>query len=201
MDWNDVEAAARQMAGNWRQFEAFIWSRGCRLQDADQWMIVYTSHRDAGLLAQSNAAVIAEQLAPFSRGTDPDLVFERHAHFAFGHADGLSIRVYRAEGTITAAFQEFCRIQQRLADSPILDEQDYSRREYEATLANYRDEMGPLKDALPQGWEAEAFTWFGDHGQDRFIANPDDQGGHAPREAILAALHDLGLLPNEVVTK
>jgi hypothetical protein len=201
IDWSDVEEAARQMAGNWRRFAAFVWSRGYRLKDADKWMIGYTSHRDSGLLAQSNEKAIDERLAPFSAGDDPDLVLERHPHFAFGHVDGLSIRVFRADGTITAVFREFCRIQERLDDYPILDEQDYSEREYEATLANYRGELWRLKDELPQGWEGEVYSWFGDHGQDLYIANRDDQGGHAPREAILAALHDLGLLPNVVVEK
>lgn len=200
-DWNDVEEAARQMAGNWRQFDSFIWSRGYRLADADKWMIFYTSHRDAGLLAQSNHKVITERLAPFSVGNDPDLVFERHFHFGFRFVDGLSIRVYRADGTITDAFQEFCRIKKQLDDSLILDEQHYSRREYEATLENYREVMGRLKDELPQGWEAKVYSWFCDHGQDRYLENRDDQGCHAPREAILAALGDLGLLPKAVVQK
>ncbi len=197
--WNDLPEAARQMAGNWRQFSAFAWSRGYRLEDAEKWMVCYTSHCDAGLLAQSNAKVIRERLAPFGVGDDPDLVFERHFHFAFGHVDGLSIRVYRADGTITAAFREFCRIQERLEDSPILDEQDYGRRVYEATLENYRGEMGRLREKLPRGWEGEVYSWFGDHGQDRYMENRDDQGGHAPCEAIVEALHDLGLLPNVVV--
>ncbi|MHB1425538.1 MAG: hypothetical protein ACYC3I_20410, partial [Gemmataceae bacterium] len=86
-------------------------------------------------------------------------------------------------------------------ESPILDESDYSRREYEATLANYREAMGELKDELPCGWESKVYSWFDDHGQDRFIENRDDRGGHAPREAILAALHDLGLVPDVVVKK
>jgi hypothetical protein len=196
IDWNDVAVAARQMAGNWRRFDDFIWSRGYRLPDADQWMLYYTSHRDAGLLAQSNHKLTTERLAPFSTGDDPDLVFERHGHFAFGYVDGLSLRVYHADGTITAAFREFCRLQEQLDNHPILDEQDHGRRECEATLANYREAMGRLKDGLPQGWEAQVYSWFCDHDQDRYGANRDDQGGHAPREAILAALHDLGLLPN-----
>jgi hypothetical protein len=201
IDWSDLEEAARQMAGNWRQFAAFVWDRGGRLPDADQWMIIYTSYRDAGLLAQSNHKVIAERLAPFSTGDNPDLVFERHFHFAFRYVDGLSLRVYRADGTITDAFQEFCRIKKQLDDSLILDEQDYSRREYEATLANYREAMGQLKDELPQGWEDKVYTWFCDQGQDSYIENRDDQGGHAPRDAILAALGDMGLLPKAVVQK
>jgi hypothetical protein len=183
IDWNDAESAARHLAGNWRRFDSFAWHRGY-----------------AGLLAQSNQKVINERLAPFSEGEDPDVVFERHSHFLVGHVDGVSVRVYRPDCTITTdAFKEFCRIKERLDDYPILDEQDYGEREYGATLDNYRSEMWRLKDRLPAGWESEVYSWFSDHGQDRFIENRDDQGGWAPREAIIEALQDLGLLPTAVV--
>jgi hypothetical protein len=199
IDWTDVEAAARQMAGNWRRFDSFAWSRGYRLEDADRWCIWYTSHRDAGLLALSNEKAINKRLKPFSNGDDPDLVFERHSHWAVGHVDGFSIRVYRDDGTITDAFKEFCSIKERLEDYPILDEQDYGERELEATLENYASEMWRLKDDLPEGWEAEVYRWFSDHGHNRYTENRDDQGGWAPREKLIEALQDLGLLPNVVV--
>jgi hypothetical protein len=76
IDWSDVEAAARQLAGNWRDFDCFAWRRGYDLEDADQWAILYTSGRDSGLLAQSNHAEITKLLAPFTEGDDPDVVAE-----------------------------------------------------------------------------------------------------------------------------
>jgi hypothetical protein len=198
-DWSDVDAAARLMSGNWRQVECFCWHRGHDLEDADKWMIWYTTHRDAGLLEQSNEHVINERLKPFGEGDDPDFVFERHSHWAVGHVDGFSIRVFREGSTITAAFKEFCQIKEALDSYPVLDEQDYSEREYTATLENYRSEMWRLKDDLSDGWEAEVHSWFSDHGQDRYTANLDDQGGWAPKEKIVEALRDLGLLPTLVV--
>lgn len=199
IDWSDVEAAAKELAGNWRRFTCFAWHRGHGLKDADDWMIWYTSSRDAGLLEQSNEKVINERLAPFSEGDDPDVVFETHSHWACGSLSGVSLRVRRDDGTITDAFEEFCRIKERLEEYLILDERDYSEREYEATLDNYRSEMWRLRDELPNGWEAEVYAWFSDHGHDRYIENRDDQGGYAPREAIIEALTDLGLLPTAVV--
>jgi hypothetical protein len=118
-----------------------------------------------------------------------------------GHLEGFSIRVLRDDGSITPAFEEFCRIKERLDDYPILDEQDYTEREYEATLENYATEICRLKDGLPDGWAGEVYSWFSDHGQDRYIENRDDQGGYAPREKIIEALQDLGLLPTVVVSK
>jgi hypothetical protein len=104
IDWKDVESAAKQLAGNWRQFDCFAWHRGHDLEDSDQWAIFYTSGRDAGLLAQSNHAEVVKLLAPFTEGDDPDLVFESHSHWAVGHVDGFSIRVHGKDG-ITAAFR------------------------------------------------------------------------------------------------
>ena len=157
MDWSDLEAAAGRMTGNWRDFNCFAWSRGYDLEDADRWCVWYTSSRDAGLLEQSNEQAINERLRPFSEGDAPDVVFERHSHWAVGYLDGLSIRVYRPDGSITPAFGEFCRIKEALANYPILNEQDYSEREYLETLANYRGEMWREKN-LPEGWEAEVYS-------------------------------------------
>ena len=54
----DIEQAATKAAGNWQNFRSFVWWRDRELADADQWAILYTHHRDSGLLDQSNAAVI-----------------------------------------------------------------------------------------------------------------------------------------------
>ena len=199
IDWSDVEGAAKSLAGNWRDFDCFAWSRGYEIEHADQWMIWYTSSRDAGLLEQSNEQAINDRLRPFSEGDDPDLLFERHSHWAVGYIDGFSIRVYRPDGSITPAFEEFCRIKEALEGYSILNEQDCTEREYLETLDNYRSEMWRLRDDLPTGWEAEVYSWFSDHGQDRYIENWDDQGGYAPRDAIVTALQDLGLLPTVAV--
>ena len=60
-------------------------------------------NRDSGLLDQSNADVIAKAMKPFTTGDDPGVVFENHFHWAVGHEDGFSIRVY-LDGEITDAF-------------------------------------------------------------------------------------------------
>jgi hypothetical protein len=198
IDWNDVEAAAKQLAGNWRKFECFVWSRGYDLDDADQWCIWYTSHRDSGLLCQSNEKVISDRLRPFSDGDDPDLVFESHSHWACGHIDGFSIRVFKPDRSITPAFEEFCRIKQDLENYPVLNESDYSDREYETTLENYRSEMWGCRDELPEGWEGKVYSYFSDNGHDEFIENTDDRGGWASREKIIEALQAIGLMPTGV---
>jgi hypothetical protein len=197
IDWSDVRSAAEALAGNWREFDSFAWSRGYDLEDAERWMIWYTSSRDAGLLEESNEQAINDRLRPFSEGDDPDLIFERHSHWAVGYLDGFSLRVYKPDGTITPAFQEFCRLKEELEAYPILDESDYSEREHRATLENYREELWRLRGELPDGWEAQVYGWFSDNGHDEFIENRDDRGGWAPREKLIEALEALGLYPQE----
>jgi hypothetical protein len=196
IDWSDVESAAEALAGNWKEFDSFAWHRAYDLDDPDAWMIWYTSHRDAGLLEQSNEQAINQRLQPFAEGNDPDLVFESHSHWAVGHVDGFSVRVFKPDGTgITSAFEEFCQIKQELAAFSILDESDYSKREYQATLSNYQEELWRLRGELPEGWEAQVYSWFSDNGQDRYVENTDDRGGWAPREKLIEALEALGLYP------
>jgi hypothetical protein len=200
IDWSDVEGAAKSLAGNWRGFDCFAWSRDYEIEAGDQWMIWYTSSRDAGLLEQSDEQAINDLLRPFSEGDDPDLVFERHSHWAVGYLDGFSIRVYRPDGWISSAFEEFCRIKETLEAYTVLNEQDYSEREYLETLGNYRCEMW-REENLPEGWEAEVYSWFSDHGMGEYTENRDDRGGWAPREKIVDALQALGLMPTVVVEK
>lgn len=195
IDWSDVSSAAEQMAGNWKTFDSFAWSRGYDVDDADAWLIFYTSNRDSGLLQQSNEQAINKRMKPFTEGDDADVVIESHGHWAVGHVDGFSLRVRKSDGRVTPAFEEFCRIQQELANYPVLNESDYSDREYEAALENYRGEMWRLTDELPEGWEGKVFSWFGDNGHERCTENTDDRGGWAPKEKIVEALNALGLLP------
>jgi len=85
-----LEDAAREAAGNWKQFDCFVWDRERDLDDADQWAIFYSHPRDSGLLDLSNADAMAKELGPFTEGDDPDVMFETHNHWAVGHVDGFS---------------------------------------------------------------------------------------------------------------
>lgn len=197
IDWSDVEAAAKNMTGNWRHFGSFAWHRSYELDDADAWAVIYTSNRDSGLLDQSNEQAINERLEKYADDEDADIVFERHSHWAVGFVTGMSVRVFKPDGSITDAFKEVCSIQAAMDDYPVLDEQDYSQREYDATLENYSNEIGHYRSELPAGWESEVYSFFSDTNQYRYIENRDDQGGWAPREALVEALIEMGLLQAE----
>ncbi len=186
------EEAAKQAAGNWQDFDCFIWHRKSEIADADNWAIFYTHHRDSDLLDQSNASVIEEALEPFTEADDADVVFESHSHWAVGHIDGFSIRVFR-KGEITEAFKTYHELKERLADYPVLDEEDYSRREVEATLENIRDTAWLLKGEfdLHEGWEGEAYDWLSENNF-HAVENRDDQGGCPSEEELREAFEALG---------
>jgi hypothetical protein len=188
----DVEAAAKAAVGNWRDFESFAWHRARDLLRPDDWTIVYTHHRDSGLIDQSNAAAIEEAMEPFLKGNDPDVVAEHHTHWAVGWIDGYSIRVFK-RGRITKAFKTYHELAQRMASYPLLDESDLCERETEATIENIADAAWRLKRqyALPTHWTGEVYDWFGDNDYSA-IESSDDRGGYPTEEQLRAAFEALG---------
>jgi hypothetical protein len=188
----DLEDAAKHAAGNWKDFTCFIWDRDRELVDAEQWAIVYTQNRDSGLLDQSNADFITGELERFSDGDDPDVVFEVHDHWACGWVCGFSVRVFR-HAQITEAFRVYHELAQRLADYPILDETDYSDREFSATLENIPlAALGLARDySLPEGWVEQVYDWLSDNRSGE-LENVDDQGGWPSEESLTEAFEELG---------
>ena len=187
-----LEDAAKKAAGNWQSWTCFVWDRERDLDAPESWAILYTHNRDSGLLAQSNADAIAEAMEPFTDGDDPDVVMESHSHWAVGHVDGFSIRVYR-DGVTTEAFKAYHELSERLADYPILDDEHYSNSEYAATLENINDAAWRVKHeyTLPEGWESEVYSWLSDN-RSGSVENRDDQGGYPQEDDLRAAFDALG---------
>jgi len=187
-----LEEAAKSAAGNWRRFHCFAWFRQKEIVKPDDWAIFYTHHRDSGLLDQSNAAIIRKALEPFTKGDDPDVVFETHSSWLVGWMEGFSIRVFR-RGRITKAFRVWHELQERMDAYPILSESDYSEREFNATLENIPLMAWRLAKqfTLPEGWESEVYDWLSQH-NDSALENTDDQGGCPSEAEIEEALIALG---------
>ena len=190
-----VKDAAKAVAGNWKKFNCFVWFRRKEIPDADNWAILYTHHRDSRLLDESNATVIQQAMKPFAEGDDPDVVFESHSHWAVGFVDGFSIRVLK-RGRVTKAFRIYHELTERMEVYPILDESDYSNREYEATVSNIEDAAWRLKKdfVLPEGWAEAVYGWLSDN-ECGELENVDDQGGYPSEEALKRAFAALGYQP------
>lgn len=187
----ELDEAAKQAAGNWQSFQCFVWYRD-EIEDAENWAIIYTHHRDSGLLDQSNAAVIEKAMESFTDGDDPDVVMEIHHHWAVGHVDGFSIRVFK-DGQVTEAFRRYHELAEAMDGYPILDESDYSRRESESTIENIVDAAWRVKDdyELPEDWQYDVYYWLSENDCSE-VENTDDQGGYPSEESLRAAFDALG---------
>ncbi len=188
----DLKDAAKDAAGNWQRFNCFVWFRDKELKKPEEWAVIYTHNRDSGLLDQSNASVIAKAMLPFTEGDAPDVVFESHHHWAVGHIDGFSVRVFK-RGRVTKAFRTYHDLAVKMDEYPILDESDYSEREYEATYENVGESAWRLKQqfSLPDDWQSDVFGWLSDH-RDHALENVDDQGGWPEESDLQAAFEALG---------
>ncbi len=188
----ELEEAATRSAGNWERFNCFVWWREQEMDDSDQWMIHYTHHRDSGLLDQSNATQIRKGLQSFTEGDDPDVIEESHNHWVVGYIDGFSLRVFR-DGEITEAFRTFHQLMESLANYPILNDEDFSNREYEATVENIVSAAWRLKNEyeLKDEWQYEAYSWLSDH-ECSAIESRSDQGGYPSEDALRRCFTALG---------
>jgi hypothetical protein len=135
---------------------------------------------------------LIQGLEPFVESGD--VVPEHHSHWACGWIDGFAIRVFDNKDDVTPAFSAYCDLQARLADYPILDEQDYSRREYDAAIDwIQREGRGLVIEDAPDDWPEQVFSWLWQH-DERELNSCDDQGA-SPRRAVIAdVLDNLGLL-------
>jgi hypothetical protein len=203
----EVEEFAYEHAGNWRKFSSFAWFN--QPEDALNWAIFYTHNRDSGTVDRSNAEIIRQRMEPFTEGEDPDAIAEEHNHWAVGWVAGHAIRCLKG-GEVTEAIAEWSRIQDELAEYPILDEDHLSNLEHTETVeALWRDvdlamERGERTEKpLPEteSWidtvASEVYEWISENDSGE-LENRDGQGAIVSDEAIANALIELGyLMPEE----
>ena len=192
----DHAELAKKAAGNWQKFQSFSWWEK-PAQDPERWAVLYTRNRDSTLIDVSNHQAIAKALDRFDEGENPTVFWQDHSHWACGWVTAAVIRVYHPNGRITKAFKTWCDLQARLEDYPILDETDYSEREYDAALAAIREQgRGIVIDDPPEGWPGQVYEWLSEH-DDNELENRDDQGAYPSKESVREALAELGLLDDE----
>lgn len=176
---------APQAAGNWKKFPDFHWYDSP--EDEENWFLYTTSTRDTqSMLTISNEHCIKKSLSQFK----DDVIEMRCSHWGFGYVNSLAIRVY-SNGEITKAFIEFCSLMAALESYPVLDDSDYSKREYEAQLESIRDNCTGYSD-LPEDWEEKVFGWLWDNDQQALECDCDGSFW-VPAEKISKALNELGI--------
>ena len=74
-----------------------------------------------------------------------------------------------------------------------MDEEDYSARQYEATISNLPEAVWKLKSEydLPKDWEEAVYGWLSDN-KPEAIEDTDDRGGWPDETELRAAFDALG---------
>jgi hypothetical protein len=184
--------AAKEYSANWRKFDSFAYFGEDTLDGSiADWCIVYTHNRDSGILAESNASVINREMLPFVESGDARP--ETHSHWACGSVHGYALRVYKdseQSDELTDAFRKWCELQAQIDDYPVLDEEDWSNREYEATLENLRFELRFM--GSDETHAESVFDWLRQSPEHQHETEClDDQGAYPSTESIKAALEGL----------
>lgn len=168
----------------------------------------------AGLMDESNMAFIEKKM----KEIDPDQVNWSLNHGAY-YSVNIGIRVYDDNFKLTPAFIVYADMSIEMNDKyPILDEDDYSEREYEATHSNIKEAIRYVKTDFDQAGNfdeidadqmaCEVEQYISDHEYDKLpggnftsdrtfngqLESRDDRGAWPDDDAIEAALLALGYL-------
>jgi len=187
---------AKEFRGNWKKLQSFGWSG--KPEDADNCGIHYLESRDSGHLDQSNADCIREALKEWTGAIDDgdDVETQCHSHWGPGWLNGVVVRVYKDADCkeFTPAFLKLVELNAAIAEYPCLDEEDLSRREYEATIENIESRMNRYLNAFAEHDPGRIFSWLWDNEQGELDEQyPSDE---AIKRAI-AATFDKGSLDKD----
>ena len=147
--------------------------------------------RDSDILAQSNAAALTKHLESIPE-IGEDWTITECSHWACGWVRHLSFRVLDDDGQPSLVFKVIRGWFDALSDYPVADEEDFSRREYEATLQGIKDNGAHVKDGAPENWPQKVFSWFWD-GDQEVVSN----GNYPDYNQLKECLKALGLLEEE----
>lgn len=186
MKTTDYQAEAEQAVKDTANLQNFSY-RG-EVDLGRTWAITFSKHRDSGLLQQSNFDTVKADL---EKRFPKDVSDERFDHWAVGWIDHLLVRMLDKKGKVTKAGKAALEWKNREEDYPVLDEEDYSRRELEATFENIKN-TGDLDESNAQ----QVYDWLSQHDRGA-VENRDDQGGSPSEEQIETALKALGLMELE----
>jgi hypothetical protein len=155
------------------------------------WGLCYAlEHRDSNTFEQSNSAYIQAQIK--ARGLSESFEVLHFGHWAVGWIEQLAIKLVDDNGELNKPALDFMQeIHDSLADYPILDEEDYSRREYEdfiSTLENcYKWDLESAGATLPDGWSAEMYS----------AMDNISSSGELSESYVMETARELGYIPVE----
>lgn len=187
-----MSEAAEDLAGNWQNWDSFVWfgEKDCEL--SENVFIWNQSSRISGLTERVNREVISQRLLPHVKSGD--VWYESHSCSMRGNVNAILVRVYDRDDNITAGFREVYDILCELDDFSILDEIAFSEAEDEATFENVSGMEGLFQN--PDGdWCDRVMLWLSEHEPDALECF-GDEGAFPPKEAVVRAGVAVGLIPS-----
>ena len=114
------------------------------------------------------------------------LAIVKHGHLMAAYDKAMAKYEVMEAVRFTSAFLKIVELMLSLEDYPCLDENDYSARQYEETLARIED-CCPSND-WPEDYTKQLFGWLWDNDQMAL----EDQGERLTREQVITAAKALG---------
>ncbi len=156
--------------------------------------------RDSDLLEESNCAALKKALEKLAE-EKPELSgmwsIQTHNHWGCGWVEQLCFQLIDERGALTPFYQWLYEWYAGLEDYAVADDEDYSRREYEATLSNIKDEgRRRIKDEAPEDWASQVYNWFREN-DERAVESRDGRGGYPSEEQMKKALAALEWLEGD----
>lgn len=205
-DWwrTTPEDMAPKFADNWnsRDWSAFdfTWHTAYELEreglDPHQWGIYLGYSDNSEMIEVSNTEVMWEDLKRYG---EKWVRYESHNMNGIW-AYGFTIRVYRKDGKLSAAFMEFYDFMQSLANYGCLDEQDWSRREWEYAaeqLGEMFRQESPISDFEIEGDKDEFFDGILHDISDTALESLQRRDGGWPTKDVVDVLNKRGWFYNE----
>lgn len=198
----DLAMRAEEAAGNWRDFGSFAW-HGEPDEGADNYTHICIGTRDSNLMEESNRDAIQKRLSKYTKEDDGfgncAVDFTQHNCWAHGYRDMIEMTVYMVvDGVqteeVTPWFKEMCKIEDELSEYAVLDDDDYSQRQAEATYEYVQDEGWKfVKDGEDRNgdWVGNVIEWLHEN-EPREMECRDDYATPS-EDSICRALDDLGL--------
>src|SRR5436190_11123474 len=95
------------------------------------WALTFGHSRDSDLLEESNWETVLKDL---EEHFPEDIEVVGFRHWGVGWIEELAVRMLDKKSRVTRAATAALEWQQKLDSYPVADEEDFSRREYEATI-------------------------------------------------------------------
>ena len=153
---------------------------------SDYLVVPVGRNRDSGIRQESNFQTALKMLG----GESKKVQVHRFGHWGPGWFE-----IILVDPKATKKVEIAEEIRSKLEDYPLLDEDDYSRREYEDTISSIKSEIrfsfGDRE--LPPDAAEDVYRWLADH-DPIAIESVDDGGGYPSEDELRKALTALKLL-------